>query len=88
MMGDDEHGDDGEDVPQSDPYCAHWISIPDEDHPRNQVLCENCGKSCYEHPAAGGFWCPAATEETPDMPEHHFLNVEWPARVPTKPRPT
>lgn len=72
-MSDDDYG------PESDPYCAHWISIFDEDHVKDDVRCENCGKACADHPILWGAWCPHAPEGTTDRERHTFKNAQWPA---------
>lgn len=62
-------GIDDDAVPESDPYCAHWASIFDEDH--EDVMCEACGESCRDHPILFGAPCP-------DGPGR-FTNASWPA---------
>jgi hypothetical protein len=70
---------DEDDIPESDPYCAHWISVYDAEHIADNVLCENCGESCHEHTPAFGAWCPNAPEGTMDRERHAFKNAAWPA---------
>lgn len=72
--------DDFESAPESDPYCAHWISIFDEKHEREDVRCANCGASCREHAILFGAWCdvPAGTPASSSN-RNQFRNVQWPA---------
>lgn len=74
-MSDEDEG------PESDPYCAHWISIFDEEHEREDVRCENCGESCREHPIIGGSWCPNVPPGVPvaDVRASTFKNERWPS---------
>lgn len=74
----DEDPLDYDDIPESDPYCAHWISIFDEEHEKDDVRCENCGESCREHLILWGAWCPNAPDGTTDRARYAFKNARWP----------
>lgn len=69
---------DYDDIPESDPYCAHYISIFDPEHGASVAPCENCGESCHEHPVLWGAWCPNAPEGTSDRERHTYRNATWP----------
>jgi hypothetical protein len=50
--------DDYDDPPESDPYCAHFASIVDDDQGGTEhPPCDACGHSCASHPVLWGSWC-------------------------------
>lgn len=73
--------DDEDYGPDSDPYCAHWISVFDDRHPAAEVMCTTCGHSCHEHPALWGCRCIETGCECAQ-----FENAEWPAEEPVRPK--
>lgn len=65
--------DDYEDTgPESDPYCAHWISIFDDRH--GNIPCQACGHSCKDHPVLWGGGCHSCSNDHVCV----FENEAWP----------
>lgn len=60
---------DDDEPPESDPYCAHWRSVYEEDH---DVTCEQCGHSCKDHQVLWGLWCSHGCD-------CQFENDAWPS---------
>ncbi len=75
--------EDDDDIPESDPYCAHWHSVFDTPTPDHPVLCTTCGHPCTDHLALWGTRCHAV----PDCPCDEFVNEGWPAQEIEKPLP-
>lgn len=63
-MSEDEY-----DGPESDPYCAHWLSVFEQGH---GVKCETCGHSCKEHLILLDDYCSECGSHC------EFKNEAWP----------
>jgi len=70
--------DDEDQAPESDPYCAHWISVYDKEHAALNIRCENCGEPCSSHLPGWGAWCHNAPEGTKDRERFAWKNATWP----------
>ena len=56
---------DEDDPPESDLYCAHFVSVYDDEAPSafsgvgtvKHPNCDVCGHPCADHPVLWGSWC-------------------------------